>query len=148
MAPVRLSWVHSLLEEHETLLDYVARARDVVDTAEAGVDRTQLLWILEQIDTHLGSHMTLEEQDGYLEAVRERLPHRSEEVERLQGEHATLREGLASVMRAVESTTDPQALTADVAPLLQRWLTQLSRHEDHENALMQEAFNADYGSGD
>ena len=148
MTPVRVSWVHSLLEEHETLLDYIARARDVIRTAEAGVDRKHLLWLLEEIDGHLSSHMALEEQDGYLNAVCERLPHRSEEVDHLQEEHATLRSGLAAVMKTVDTQTEPRMLTAQAIPALDQWLRLLAKHEDHENTLMQEAFNADYGSGD
>lgn len=148
MTPVRVSWVHSLLAEHETLLDYIARARDVSANAEAGVDRKHLLWLLEEIDAHLSSHMALEEQDGYLNAVRDRLPHRSEEVNRLQREHATLRSELATLMKTVETHTDQGMLTALAIPALDHWLRSLARHEDHENTLMQEAFDADYGSGD
>lgn len=149
MTPVRVSWVHSLLEEHHALLEYVARLEKTIDTSTTAVDRTQLLWLLGEIDEHLASHMTLEEQDGYLNVVRERLPNRTEVVEHLQGQHAELRAGLSAVIKTTESAASAQHLENDVVPAVREWIQALRAHEDDENSLMQEAFNADYGgSGD
>ena len=99
--------------------------------------------------TLLRRHMEMEEKGGFMQVVRERRPSLDTVIDRLQGEHTTMRHicnGIEVFLeRCTEPTVDDAAVVREKTEAL---LAELHRHESEENKLVQEAFTQDIGAGD
>jgi hypothetical protein len=95
--------------------------------------------------THITEHFRFEEENGYLEIVRKREPRLERAVQRLEEEHRQLARSLEGIVE--EARTAPW-LDEWLRGKVRAWLEQLRRHEDHENDVVQDAFNLDIGAED
>jgi hypothetical protein len=93
----------------------------------------------------IAGHFHLEEQGGYMDAVRKRQPRFEREVRQLEEEHRqlaqSLEELLAETSKAMGSS---DALRGKVLA----WVQHIRQHEARETDLIQDAYNLDIGAED
>lgn len=139
-------------EEHQRV-DELARA---LHDRVAVVPRTNLkAWIqatrtsLGDFQSHLLRHFDIEEDGGYLQAVVDRRPTLSGEVDRLRHEHDELGRMLGSIHRDLETLTDQdRLLIEDLCARVSGLLRYIREHEDRENLMVVSVFTHDLGTKD
>ncbi len=144
----RVLWFRSLAGEHAALTVLIERVEKLIAGGLAPPDARFLASILDEIVEHCRHHMALEERDGYLPIVRQRLPNADSVVEALVGEHPVLLAELAGIVVALERAAVAGAPLEDALERLKRWIAAMRQHEACENRLVQEAYTLDYGGGD
>ena len=140
-------WLRSLVGEHASLRELIQRVETLISEACDGIDHGYLLYLLSELDTLTASHMALEEMDGYLHPVRERLPGATGTIDLLQAEHPRLRDELAQICAAARVGASARELEITTIPRLRQWIVAMRAHEDRENTLMQDAFSDQSAGG-
>ena len=79
-------WFRPLAGEHAALIVLIERVEKLIAGGLALSDARFLASMLQEILEHCRRHMALEERDGYLPVVRQRLPNAEATVERLLAE--------------------------------------------------------------
>jgi len=134
----------ALRRAHVALLEDLRKPEEAVHPAP-GKGVAELIARLGTTTTHITEHFRFEEQDGYMDAVREREPRLERAVGQLAAEHGELARGLAAlVAQAGEVTRLDEPLRGKV----REWVESLRRHEARENDLVQDAFGWDIGGED
>lgn len=101
--------------------------------------------LLGVVQARMCEHFRLEEENGYMDTVRQRTPRLERAVQQLAEEHRVLGGLLGSLLgRARTATTVNPALGEEVRD----WIRQVRQHELRENDLIQDAFTLDIGAGD
>jgi DUF1680 family protein len=100
---------------------------------------------LDQIHQHLKDHFQLEEQDGYMDAVLKRDPHRERTVAELLQEHHEMGETLEVLVKEAGAAT---GLDKSFGDRVRTWIHRVRDHESRENLLVQEVFNMDIAAED
>ncbi len=147
-APPGRSWLVSLAGEHGAMATLIGRIDELIDRP---LDETTLHFVaclLDDLAHHCRHHMALEERDGYLPAVEERLPNRKGAIRKLLCEHSTLQAELGEIRSAVTRLPDEPRARSAFVERLRRWITTMRDHEAREDQLVQESFNQDLGGGD
>jgi hemerythrin-like domain-containing protein len=94
---------------------------------------------------YITDYATEEEQNGYMNAVREREPRLERTIYQLAKEHVQLRQSLEALIG--ESRAAP-SLSDTLREEIREWIERVRRHENRENDLIQGAFNLDLGAED
>ncbi len=98
---------------------------------------------------HLQNHFEAEEDGGFLEPVVECRPTLSPEVEHLRREHSEMSRWLDQILDELRSVgPDDELLLEDACHRIERLLSALKHHEDHENLLVTFVFSQDMGEKD
>jgi DNA-binding transcriptional ArsR family regulator len=134
----------ALRRAHVALLEDLRKLEEIV-RPEAGRSVAELAARLGATYAHITEHFRFEEQDGYMEAVRQREPRLERDVEQLAGEHCRLAESLAALLAEARGRTAPDS---SFPGRVRAWVAQVRRHEARENDLVQEAFNWDVAAED
>jgi hypothetical protein len=100
---------------------------------------------LEATRAHLAEHFRLEEQNGYLEAVRKREPRLERTVQQLAEEHRRLLQALEAL---IDEARWPRCLGEPFQAEVWGWVERVRQHEVRETDLVQDAFNLDLGAED
>jgi hypothetical protein len=132
-----LRLAHAALLRDLRGLEAAARMDGETSRAEMGMR-------LRRTRAHLTDHFRFEEQNGYLDTVLRRDPHRKRTVERLHDDHRRLGEELDGLL-------EESAEHGPSAPLLAKvltWVESVRDHETRENALVQDAFNVETAAED
>jgi hemerythrin-like domain-containing protein len=90
-------------------------------------------------------HFRIEEQDGYLNAVRKREPRLERAIQQLAEEHGQLARSLAAVIAEARGATD---VSDKLREKVRDWIECVRRHEARENDVVQDAFNQDISAED
>lgn len=93
----------------------------------------------------LVNHFRLEEENGYLDSVREREPCLEHTVAKLAREHRKLLQELDDILAQLEQ---PQPVLESLHRHVRMWVHNVRGHEIRENDLIQDAFVYDLGAGD
>lgn len=121
--------------------------RKLATAIDAGSDTAidDLRAVLSATYTHLCEHFRFEEQDGFMDELRERDPRLERSAEELLDEHRTLRQSLDALHgEAIVASRLDHRLRERIA----EWIARVRRHEVRENDLMQDAVDADFGAMD
>ncbi len=131
-------------QAHVKLLDAL---RDLQGTARMRTDSglSALRVRLEGIRKCLGEHFGFEEQNGYLDVVRQREPFADRVIEKLHAEHQELAQALDDLLGEVRGC---ESLEAAVRDRVREWIMRVRCHESRESNLIQDAFNLDIGAED
>ncbi len=140
------------LEAHRQLDEEIEELRAAMD-AEIG-ERSNA-WLAQAVEsfrrfhTNLRRHIEIEESGGFLEPVVQRRPTLTPQVDQLMHEHREMVEcceGLEHDMHSADKVepADVDALRGRVHDLL----VALQKHEHTENAIVQDVFSQDIGTGD
>ena len=95
--------------------------------------------------THLAEHFRFEEQNGYMDTVREREPRLERAIHQLAEEHGELRKSLDGLIREAGDAT---SLGDGLQEAIRTWIECVRQHEARENDLVQDAFDLDIGPED
>lgn len=134
----------NLAQAHEALM------RDLrhLETAarNSALPAPELRQTLTVVQEHVREHFRLEEENGYMTAVQSRQPQRERELEKLRTEHRALARSLADIIGAYccSGGTATESLRARI----RSWIKDMKHHEEHENHLVQDAFNLDIWAED
>jgi len=138
------------LVEHRILQHVKAALRLSLDwkASEVGLDRklSSVRFTAQSLERHLDRMMGLEEDGGYMDAVREQKPNWTTKVEALARDHVEIRQRLAKVMPQLEGqeARDPDRFT-DACESLAALLDRLDVHDQKETDLLMEVFTEDIG---
>ncbi|MBI3407811.1 MAG: hemerythrin domain-containing protein [Planctomycetes bacterium] len=94
---------------------------------------------------HVQKHFRLEEENGYLDAVKKIGPHLERSIEGLRREHKKLTEDLAKLIDESGSQTETDD---SLRQRMLSWVNEVRQHETKENDLIQDAFNLDLAAED
>ena len=100
---------------------------------------------LTTLRTHVLQHFRFEEQDGYMDAVSSRMPHKGKVVKELLDEHKAMADDLDGL---IESARSARAVDASFGGRLRAWIAAMRKHETRENLLVEDAFCQDVGNKD
>jgi hypothetical protein len=134
----------ALMEAHHSLLEDLRHLERAI-ALPARELTIPIVPQLEKVQYHITEHFRFEEQDGYMEAVRQREPQREREIDQLLEEHRHLAESLKALLAEAQ---EPGKLSAALAEKTRTWVEQVRRHEAHENRLVQQVFNQDISAED
>jgi hypothetical protein len=135
---VALARAHAALLENLRKLDEATRPGSAEGLPE-------LCARLAATQVHLLEHFRFEEQNGYMDAVRQREPRLERAVQELAEEHRQLAQSLAALLEKARAATSPDAT---VRQAVRDWVERVRRHEARENDLVQDAFDVDIGAED
>jgi hypothetical protein len=144
MAKVLGTLAEALGLAHKSLLaDLGTLEATVQPTTSAGIE--VLRSRLASAHTRLVDHFRLEEENGYMDAVRKREPRLEKTIELLAREH---RELLNSLANLTEQANNSAAIDGPLRSNVRSWVEAVRRHEHQENELVQTAFNMDLTAED
>lgn len=141
-----------LSKEHFELEFLMRRLLECVDflprTNEAGwIEDCRRVWT--EFRRHLLRHMELEEAGGYLANVIERRPGMAGEVERLLGEHTSLRYLVNSIDDAITRLVPAEPLRMrDACHRVRDLIAYIRHHEHNENMMVLSVYTDDIGTND
>jgi hypothetical protein len=139
-----ISPAEALNRAHHALLEDV-RTLEIVVSPPARQGPAQVAGCLEVLREHISEHFRFEEQDGYMEAVRQRQPNREREMNQLQDEHVLLARSLDDLITEARAARE---MADSFRASVRAWVERVRQHEVHENRLVQEAFNQDVSAED
>ncbi|HZZ79205.1 MAG TPA: hemerythrin domain-containing protein [Gemmataceae bacterium] len=136
--------VSALSKAHSVLLrDLRGLGRFVQPEAYASI--AELRSRLATTHTDVCEHFRLEEQGGYMDNMQMREPRLERTIAKLAAEHQELRE-------ALEEIRNEAAAARDIDDVLRykvrTWIDRLLQHEQHENDVVQDAVDSDFGAAD
>lgn len=129
---------------------HTALLKDLLELEEAGrpASRSSLPVLrsrLEATSVHIMEHFRFEEQNGYMETIRQREPRLGRAIDELAKEHGQLLKSLDIVL---EETFTAPCIDETIGAKISEWINQVRQHEARENQLVQDAFNLDIGPED
>jgi hypothetical protein len=142
--PNRPAVAEDLARAHRALLDDLRRLEDAArPSAEEGLEGLRAR--LAATRAHLAEHFRFEEEDGYLDAVRQSEPRLERAVEHLAEEHRSLMQTLDALLALARGAAPPEDRLREG---LRQWVKEVRKHEARENDLVQDAFTQDIGTKD
>jgi hypothetical protein len=134
----------ALLRAHGALLADLRKLEEAIRPS-SGESPKELLVRLGATRTHILEHFRFEEQNGYLDAVRQREPRLERIIQQLAEEHRQLTQALDTLLGEAQAAVNlGESLRQDI----RAWVESVRRHEARENDLVQDAFNLDIGAED
>ncbi len=144
MARNESSVAEALGQAHAALLEDLRRLENAArSTSPASM--AEVRQRLEATRRHIGEHFRFEEQNGYMDAVRQREPRLEREIQQLAEEHRRLEHSLDALREASQTVSSPDAAFRQE---IQHWIKQVRQHESRENDLVMDAFNMDISAED
>ena len=143
MEPREISTAQALRRAHEALRTDL-QALEASLARDSAENLAPIRIRLKATQTHLLEHFRFEEQNGYMEKVRNGEPRLEHAIDQLAAEHRQLAGDLKSIL---ESTNDTSCLES-VGHRIREWIAAMRQHEACEDRLVQEAFNFDVGEED
>jgi len=139
-----------MLVEHEMLKHIMDGLRAAIGWKLDGDDLSRKLstisFIAQALQRHLDHLLTLEEYDGYMDAVVNLSPQLSRRVDALRLEHDQFRKATrVAVYRLEHASTTDRTVFHNVCEDLLALLEKLNAHTGKEMTLLQEAFQRDSG---
>ena len=142
MANEQPSRVEGLRHAHATLLSDLKKL-EVAARAASDAAPEELAAQLRRTRAHLAEHFRFEEENGYMSAVLLRDPNQERHVQQSRDEHRRLFAALESLLDGAGQGAG-EGLRAKVL----EWVTAVRRHEEREDALVQNVFNVETGAED
>jgi hypothetical protein len=129
---------------------HAALLKDLRELEEAaGAPAVEGLTVLRRrltaTQAHLATHFRCEEQDGYMDLLRQREPRLERIIQKLADEHRQLAQLLGTI---VERARGAVAVEETLREQVRAWVEQVRRHEAQENDLVQNTFNLDISAED
>jgi len=144
MKPRVISLPEALSREHQALLKHLHGLEQAVATPSRE-EPARMIPRLETLREHLTQHFRFEEENGYMDVVRRREPHREREINQLQEEHRELAQTLAALLAEAGKA---RHLHDTFAEKVRAWVKRIRHHESHENDLVLDTFNRDTSAED
>lgn len=94
---------------------------------------------------HITEHFRFEEENGYMDAVRQREPRLERNIQHIADEHRQLAEALDALIKASRTAA---SVEDGLCQEVRAWIEHIRQHEARENELIQNAFNLDIGMDD
>jgi hypothetical protein len=110
-------------------------------------DRDQVMVLLDDLHERLSRRFRREEEGGYLSEVLTDAPRLTGEAGRLRGQHGALLERLERLEEMAQRCSDA-AQWQELRAAARRFRDALARHEQAENALVEEIVTTDLGGPD
>ncbi|HUE16399.1 MAG TPA: hemerythrin domain-containing protein [Planctomycetaceae bacterium] len=142
--------VHTFLEQHQNLSRRIAELRrwwselDALGTRKFG----EMAFRMQELRDLLTEHFDEEERDGYLASALAVAPHFSVEAADLCRQHPHFLDRLDNQIARVRASEPSSEYWRAARDELEQLLTDLRRHEQSENAIVQTAFQVDVGTKD
>jgi iron-sulfur cluster repair protein YtfE (RIC family) len=139
-------------EEHRCVEELIARLGErVADMPRVNIDGwlKELRDDFERFRAHLLKHFALEEEGGYLNAVREVQPALDKDIQGLMRQHREVGHLLTDVFHEVSQVqADMPLRIRDTCCRIRNLIEILQQHEDIENRLVSQVLTRDVGTHD
>ncbi len=150
---INAAFLLEIKEDNQRLKELLAELRSIAGPDRNGpeLSRHELLEKLGDLRDQLATHFSLEEAFGYFDEPLIAAPRLSARAEELRQQHADL---FVRICRLVDDAEEAYQRESHhrafhlVAYRFQEFDSQFQVHEQAENELILEAFNADIGVGD
>lgn len=130
-------------KEHERLQTSIERVNFTIQQMQEIRDR--LAREFNELQESLTSHMSFEEEGGFMRPVIEVRPHLVSQVEELRKEHCLFRQSLTDISSKLSGSG---ALGTGAEPVIMDLLARIRWHEERETSLILDAFSHDMGTKD
>jgi hypothetical protein len=144
MARKELSVSEALRHAHGVLMDDLDKLEEAVQPGsevEIGDVHTRLRATRDAIT----EHFRFEEQNGYMDVVRNREPRLERAVQAMADEHRALAQTLDTLLEIARAAT---TVTEPFCEQVRAWTERIRNHEHRENGLVQDAFSTDISAED
>ncbi len=157
---VNAAFLQEIKEDNVHLKELLARVRSLQDgnhLSQVVEHPRQLVELLGELRDQLATHFALEEAYGYFEGSVDVAPRLDEQAKALRAQHAPLFVQMCHLVEEAEERLAPPAqsnlqerirIVRGLLARFQDFDQALTEHENQENDLILEAFNADIGVGD
>jgi iron-sulfur cluster repair protein YtfE (RIC family) len=139
-------------EEHRCVEELIAHLGErVADPPRVNIDGwlKELRDDFERFRAHLLKHFALEEEGGYLNAVREVQPALDKDIQGLMSQHREVGHLLTDVFHEVSQVqADMPLRIRDACCRIRNLIEILQQHEDIENRLVSQVLTRDVGTHD
>lgn len=135
-----------LLQEHAAVCELLTTLYRAF--AERHEPAHRLISLLSALKERVEAHLQDEETSDMFGDLRRRAPHRSDYIERLEAEHAEMRDKLRGLLKLVETSTLDSATWDAAEHQFRDFSNQLTHHEAAENDLVQRVYDEDLGAHD
>lgn len=139
----RLDSTEELGRAHKALLQDLTELEAAVGSPSP--DAKALVNRLDLTSKCLAQHFWLEEQNGYMETARARLPNLGPVIDKLKDEHARLILGVKELLATARGGANADS---GFPTKVREFIEQVRGHETRENLLIEDAFNRDTGAKD
>lgn len=129
----------ALWPAHSELLRDLSRLEETVGSRTVQ-GLAELQAALAATRAHIAEHFHFEEENGYLEAVRQRAPQHDRVIQGLLEEHHQL---TAALDKLIEEIRKASSLDEALKAKVRVWIAKVRLHEAQENRLVQQVFNQD-----
>jgi len=144
MLRIVTSTVEALSRAHAALLDDLRKLEEsVASPSKKGLIEVRAR--LTATATHVAQHFHYEEQDGYIDVLRQREPRLELGIQHLAEEHRLLAQSLDALREEAATAT---GLDDALANHVRTWVNHVRQHEAREIDLVQDAYNQDIGTKD
>ena len=144
MTNTRKSLAEDLVRAHKALMKDLTTLHEAAKPG-SGEGVVALIARLGATRVHLTEHFRFEEQNGYMDTVREREPRLERAMHQLAEEHGELRKSLDGL---IKEAGDATSLGDGLREAIRTWIERVRQHEARENDLVQDAFDLDIGAED
>ena len=150
---INAAFLREIKEDNQRLKELLAELREALGERPTNdaLTRHQLIEKLSDFRDLLATHFALEEAFGYFDEPLMAAPRLAERAEELRQEHARLFVRLCGLVDQAEDIfqREPHERAYRlIAEQFRQFDSDLQVHEQAENELIMEAFNADIGVGD
>lgn len=150
---INAAFLREIKEDNQRLKELLAELRRVLGGRGRAyaISRHALIEMLSDFRDQLATHFALEEAFGYFDEPLIAAPRLAERAEVLRQDHAGLFVRLCGLVDQAEDTfqREPHERACRlIAEQFRQFDADLQAHEQAENELIMEAFNADIGVGD
>jgi hypothetical protein len=136
--------VNSLKQAHQALQDDLRKLEAAARSTSANAGE-ELRACVSATRAVVKGHFQLEEQGGYMDAVRKRQPRFERVVHELGEEHRQLTQSVEELL----GQTDQAAAASDAfRERVLAWVQRIRQHEAREIDIIQEAYNLDIAAED
>ncbi len=143
MKKLTLDSTAALARAHAALLNDLRKLKAFI--ASPNVDMIQLVDRLDMTVTRLAEHFRLEEENGYMDAIRTRSPHLEHAIDKLKEEHVQL---LKTSKKLLEEAGSSSRIDDGLRKKFHDFIAAVRDHEERENVLVEDAFNLDIAAED
>ena len=142
--------LHTFLEEHQKLTRRIAELRKWWSELDALGARKfgEMAFRVQDLRDLLAEPFEGEERDGYLASVLAVAPHLSVQAADLCRQHPQFLDRLDNVIARVRDSEPSSNYWRTARDELEQFLADLHRHEQSENAIVQNTFHHDVGTKD
>ena len=137
---------HQVLEQHQAMKALLSRLDKLLKQETTAVD--EVAQLLGELGDRLVKHFTLEEEGGYFSEALMHAPRLISRANELMAQHPKMTTEARQLAVDLQSVRGSANWRQETRKRFEAFRRELTRHEQSEDRLLQEAYTRDIGSAD